>query len=259
MQVSSPKLSVSIVSHLQAAMVRDLLGDLDRFCQTYPMEVILTLNLPEPLDFDVSGFRFAVVLQRNPSPKGFGANHNQAFSLASGDFFCVLNPDIRISADPFPALIACLADPAVGVAAPLVLNAQGAVEDSARKFPTPFKIICKALGGCKGIDYPLSNQTLLPDWLGGMFLLFRRAVYQQLGGFDQRYFLYYEDVDLCARIGLSGLKVVLTPAAQVVHHAQRSSRRKLKFLAWHVQSMLRFFLSPVFVQVMWRKARKALS
>ena len=259
MSASFPKLSVSIVSHLQAGMVRDLLGDLDRLCHACPMEVILTLNVPEPLDFDVSGFHFPVVLQQNASPKGFGVNHNQAFRLASGDFFCVLNPDIRFSVDPFPALMDCLADHSIGVAAPLVVNAEGAVEDSARRFPTPFKIMCKALGACKGIDYPLTNQLLLPDWVGGMFLLFRRAVYQQLGGFDQRYFLYYEDVDLCARLRLSGLKVVLTPTAQVVHHARRTSRRKFKYLAWHVQSMLRFFLSQVFLLVMWRKARKALS
>lgn len=259
MSVSSPRLSVSIVSHLQAAMVRELLGDLDLYCHDYPLEVILTLNVPEPLDFDLSGFHFPVVLQNNASPKGFGANHNQAFGVASGDLFGVLNPDIRFSANPFPALIACLADHTVGVAAPLVLSAEGAVEDSARRFPTPFKIICKALGGCKGVDYPISKRELRPDWVGGMFLLFRRAVYQQLGGFDQRYFLYYEDVDLCARLGLTGLKVVLSPAAQVVHHAQRSSRRKLKYLAWHVQSMLRFFFSLVFWQVMRRKAGKALA
>lgn len=259
MSVSSSRLSVSIVSHLQAAMVKALLEDLDRFCHAYPLEVILTLNLPEPLDFDLSGFHFPVLLQHNASPKGFGANHNQTFGVASGDLFCVLNPDIRFSADPFPALIACLADNTVGVAAPLVLNAAGEVEDSARRFPTPFKIVCKALGGCKGIDYPISNQDLLPDWVGGMFLLFRRDVYEQLGGFDPRYFLYYEDVHLCARLGLSGLKVVLSPKTCVVHHAQRTSRRKVKYLAWHVQSMIRFFLSPVFRQVMWRKVRRALA
>jgi len=259
MSVSSPQLSVSIVSHLQAAMVKELLGDLARFCPAYPLEVILTLNMPEPLDFEVAGFRFPVVLQHNATPQGFGANHNQAFGLASGDFFCVLNPDIRFSANPFPALMACLADHSVGVAAPLVLNADGAIEDSARRFPTPLKIVCKALGVCRGIDYPISNCEILPDWVGGMCLLFRRAAYQQLGGFDQRYFLYYEDVNLCARLGLSGLKVVLSPKAWVVHHAQRTSRRKFKYLAWHVQSMLRFFLSPVFWQVMWRKARKVLT
>jgi len=258
MVISVSKLSISIVSHLQGTMVKALLQDLDRFCRGYPLEVILTLNLPELLEFDLSGFHFPVVLQRNSIPKGFGANHNQAFGMASGDLFCVLNPDIRVSADPFPSLIACLSDPTVGVIAPLVLSAEGAVEDSARRFPTPLKILCKALGGCKGIDYPITSHELLPDWVGGMFLLFRRTVYQQMGGFDQRYFLYYEDVDLCARLFLSGYKVVLSPRAQVAHHAQRASRRRVQYFLWHLQSMIRFFLSPVFLQVIGRKVRKAL-
>lgn len=256
--MSSPKVSVSIVSHSQAAMVHALLEDIDRLCSGYRIEVVLTLNLPEALEFDFLHFHFPVVLQRNESPRGFSANHNQAYSLASGDFFCVMNPDIRLVTDPFPALIACLGDNGVGVAAPLVLDAGGAVEDSARRFPTPLKIACKALGRCKGNDYTISSQELQPDWVGGMFLLFRRTVFDELGGFDQRYFLYYEDVDLCARLRLRGYKVVLSPQARVIHNAQRSSRRDLKYLSWHLQSMARFFLSPVFWQVQWRKTRKSL-
>jgi len=253
-----PKVSVSIVSHSQSAMVKTLLEDIDSLCHTYPLEVVLTLNLPEVLEFDFLNFHFPVILQCNEAPKGFAANHNQAYVLGSGDFFCVMNPDIRLIADPFPVLLACLGDNTIGVAAPLVLDADGAVEDSARHFPTPLKIVCKAIGGCKGNDYPISNHELQPDWVGGMFLLFRRTVFQQLGGFDQRYFLYYEDVDLCARLHLRGYKVVLSPQARVVHHAQRSSRRELKYLSWHLQSMIRFFLSSVFWKVQWRKTRKAL-
>jgi N-acetylglucosaminyl-diphospho-decaprenol L-rhamnosyltransferase len=74
-----------------------------------------------------------------------------------------------------------------------------------------------------------------------------------LHGFDERYFLYYEDVDLCGRLCLAGLRVVVCPDSQVVHHAQRSSRRSLKYLRWHLASMLRFFLSPVYRQL---KARR---
>jgi GT2 family glycosyltransferase len=258
MSTLAPKISVSIVIHQQAAMVKALLEDLNRLCQTYPLEVILTLNLPEALGFGLGDYRFPVVLQENAVPKGFSANHNQAFSLASGDFFCVMNPDIRLGADPFSALIACLDNTAIGVVAPLVLNSDGAVEDSARRFPTPFKIVCKALGGCKGNDYPTSNQQLFPDWVGGMFLLFSRSVFAQLHGFDSRYFLYYEDVDICARLRLLGYQVMLSPQAIVIHHAQRSSHRKFKYLYWHLKSMVRFFLSSVFRQVQWRKVLKEL-
>lgn len=249
-----PKVSVSIVIHQQAAMVKALLEDLNRLRQSCTLEVILTLNVPEPLGFGVADFTFPVLLQENAAPKGFSANHNQAFGLATGEFFCVMNPDIRLQADPFPGLLGALADPLVGVAAPLVLSPDGGVEDSARRFPTPFKIACKALGSCKGIDYAIADKPLLPDWVGGMFLLFPSKVFAQLSGFDQRYFLYYEDVDICARLRLLGYQVMLSPLAKVVHHAQRSSHRKFKYLFWHLQSMLRFFLSPVFRRVMWLPA-----
>jgi GT2 family glycosyltransferase len=139
------------------------------------------------------------------------------------------------------------------VAAPLVLGVAGEVEDSARDFPSPLRIACKALGRCKGGNYAIGADLVHPDWVGGMFMLFLSAVYQSAGGFDERYFLYYEDVDLCARLRLLGYLVVLCPQARVVHHARRSSHRNLRYLRWHVGSMTRFFLSPVYLRVLCRK------
>jgi N-acetylglucosaminyl-diphospho-decaprenol L-rhamnosyltransferase len=82
-----------------------------------------------------------------------------------------------------------------------------------------------------------------------MFMVFNRAVFDQVGGFNERYFLYYEDVELCARLQLAGLRVVVKPGAQVVHHAQRSSHRNLKYLRWHVGSLLRFLTSSEYRQL----------
>jgi GT2 family glycosyltransferase len=109
------------------------------------------------------------------------------------------------------------------------------------------------LGGCKGSDYPVTDIPFFPDWVGGMCMVFPVAVFKQLGGFDQRYFLYYEDVDLCGRLKLSGYHAVVCPQATVIHHAHRSSHRQLKYLRWHLASMLRFFLSSVYWHLLWRK------
>ena len=166
------------------------------------------------------------------------------------------DPDIRFEKDPFPPLLACLEDSSVGVAAPLVVGGDGSIEDSARRFPTPFRILCKALGGCRGGDYPVKDDTIFPDWVAGMFMLFRREVFEQLGGFDQRYFLYYEDVDLCARLRLKGYRAALSPAASVVHRAQRSSHRDPGYMSMHLASMLRFFLSPPFLKLCWLRLSK---
>lgn len=232
-------------------LVFALLSDLQKHCAKDSLEVLLTVNVPEDLPASLSHFPFAVKIIRNPSPLGFGENHNRALQLAAGDFFCVINPDIRISSDIFPTLLSVLKDARVGVVAPLVVNKSGQMEDSARVFPTPLKIVCKAVGRCKGSDYLIKDACISPDWVGGMFMLFRRDVYRELHGFNQHFFLYYEDVDLCARVWLQGLKVVLVPQVSVMHDARRSSHKKARYLFYHIRSMARFFMSPTYWRVMY--------
>lgn len=247
--------SISVVSHAQIHLIENLLHDIDEHCKATSVEFILTLNTGETLPFATDKFSFPLMVLRNPAPQGFAANHNRAFVRASGSYFCVMNPDIRFGRNPFPALLACLQNTSVGVAAPLVLGEGGEMEDSARRFPTPFKILCKAFGRCMEGDYTVSDMhtPIYPDWVGGMFMLFPRVVFKRLGGFDQHYFLYYEDVDLCARLRLLNYEVALCPQASVVHHAQRSSHRNFRYLRWHLKSMARFFLSPVYWRLQCRK------
>lgn len=241
-------ISISVVSHSQIDLVAKLLGDLETHCRDSHFELILTLNLDETLPFALSCFSYPIKIVRNATPMGFGANHNQAFTHATGRCFCVINPDIRLNSNPFNILFPYLENSSVGVVAPLVLGVAGGVEDSARRFPSPLKILCKVFGGCKGSDYVIKDEPFSPDWAGGMFMLFPRCIFARLGGFDERYFLYYEDVDICARLSLLGYKVLVCPQAKVTHPAQRSSHRSFKYLRWHTTSMMRFFLSPVY----WR-------
>ena len=246
--------SISVVSHSQIDLVAELLTGLKVYCSTSRFELILTLNLDETLPFDLDSFPYPILLIRNSEPLGFGANQNQAFGCASGRYFCVINPDIRLTCNPFAPLLACIDHSAAGVIAPVVVNADGALEDSARRFPTPFTILRKFFGKRSTLDYAIAMQPVYPDWVAGMFMLFPRNVFELLGGFDERYFLYYEDVDICARLRLLGFTSVLCPQARVVHHARRHSHRNFKYLRWHLESMLRFFLSPGY-----RHVRQGLS
>ncbi len=255
----SPEISISVVSHAQIHLIEYLLHDINQHCRALLIELILTLNLDETLPFAADSFAFPIKVIRNPIPMGFATNHNQAFTYAAGQFFCVMNPDIRLNNNPFQALLAYLQDSsAVGVVAPLVLDTNGAIEDSARRFPTPLKIFCKAFGRCKGSDYFVKNNPIFPDWVGGMFMLFPREVFKKLGGFDQRYFLYYEDVDLCARLRLKGYEVAVCPDAKVVHLARRSSHHSFKYLKWHLMSMMRFFCSTLFLKIFWLRLTKKI-
>lgn len=246
------EISLSVVSHGQMALVQKLLADISQHCGAERIELILTLNLQDEPTPDLSQLPFPVQTVRNPRPLGFGANHNQAFARARGAFFCVLNPDIRLHANPFPSLVQALATPQVGVVAPLVVAVDGTQEDSARRFPTPLAIVRRLLTGRHAAVYAARDVAYQPDWVGGMFMLLPQAVYRQAKGFDERFFLYYEDVDLCGRLRLLGWHAMLCPGARVVHDAQRSSHKSLRYLRWHLGSMLRFFCSATFMGL-WRK------
>jgi len=252
-----PKVSLSVVSHGQGGLVRALLADLAAHVKTR-CEVVLTVNIPEPDLPDLQRMPFPVRVISNPAPKGFGANHNAAFRASSGRFFCVLNPDIRMSHDPFPALLTAAARPDAGVVAPVIRGPDGGIENSARPFPTPLSILRKALFGAPPALLPPATGAIHPDWVAGMFMLIPRDLFAALGGFDERYFLYYEDVDLCARARLQGRDVVVTADAEAVHEARRQSHSDARYRRWHVRSMARFFLSPVFVKaVMFGGGRRA--
>ncbi|MFC1542899.1 glycosyltransferase [Pseudomonadota bacterium] len=245
-------ISISVVSHLQAGLVFNLLSDISKFCDTSSIEVILTLNLPETLPFELETYDFPIKVLKNSSPLGFASNHNQASGSANGKYFCVLNPDVRFTNNPFTHLVNTLNDQTVGLAAPLVVNSAGEPEDSMRSFPSPLEILGKVFGRASATHIPDSGVFASPDWVAGMFMLFRHELFSKIGGFDACYFLYYEDVDICARLRLEGYQVVVCRNSTVVHEAQRVSHRNLRYLKWHLSSMLRFFFSPVYRKLRMR-------
>ena len=246
---ASVVVSVSVVSHGQMDLITQLMQDIEGHCRGTAIELLVTLNTPENFQHEASRFSYPVTVIRNTVPKGFGANHNQAFQHATGDYFCVMNPDIRLHNNPFDVLQSLLQDATIGVAAPVVLGPSGAVEDSARIFPTLSKIIGKMFTKNWSSDYVWGQSPVDVDWVAGMLMMFSRPVFERMQGFDERHFLYYEDVNLCARLHLAGLRVVVCPSCQVVHHAQRHSHRHLKYFRWHVASLFRYLCSAEYCQL----------
>jgi len=236
-------LVLSVVSHGQRRILVTLLDDLRRNVAT-PFRLVVTENIPEDhRDLPAAGYPFEVDVIRNERPQGFGANHNAALARVNSDLFCVLNPDLRILSDPFPALTGVLADPHVGVVAPSVTGPDLSPEDHARTFPSVFTLAAKAFGYRPHVVAPEGQAVYHPDWVAGMFMLFRSETLRALGGFDERYFLYYEDVDLCARLRDRGLDVAVCASASVIHEARRASRRDFRHAWWHLGSAARFLAS----------------
>jgi len=209
--------------------------------QSFPEvgKIILTRNIP---DSDGVAEGENTVIIQNASPKGFGANHNAALAYSSSQWFCVLNPDIELTVNPFPALLANLNDCGAALIAPSVFNSEGNPEDSARGFPTVKQLASKLLGRYDGRYALQPTQSATPvDWVAGMFMLFRADDFKAIGGFDEKFFLYYEDVDICTRLWKAGRPVMVCPQVQVAHDAQRASRRNLQYMKWHAASMARYF------------------
>lgn len=237
--VASRLVTLSVVSHGQGEMVAALLRDLERCAAVH--QVLLTQNIPEPEIDCPETLRSRLIVIRNDCPKGFAANHNQAFRQCNTPFFAVVNPDIRLGQDPFPMLIDTLLESRCALAAPAVRNPAGAMEDSARHFPTPFGLLAKLLHLGDGRYHINGYAPASVDWVAGMFMLLRADAFRELGGFDEGFFLYYEDVDFCIRLRKAGWNILIHPGVFVTHAAQRASRRQLRYLVWHLSSMARYF------------------
>ena len=245
-------LTISVVSHGHGLLLVRLLQQLDDQPSLSGIRVVVTLNLYDEM-LDVSRYpSLELVVIRNLVPRGFGANHNSAFKLCTTSWFGVLNPDLALAErEPFtPTLEAALALPLVGVVAPLVVSANGELEDSVRANLTPWSLIRRRLLGERSpLDVHRPARKGSPFyWLAGMCLLIDAEAFRKVGGFDERFFLYCEDYDLCARMYNAGYAIAVERGAQIIHEAQRDSHRSLRHMRWHLISLLKVWLSAAF----WR-------
>jgi N-acetylglucosaminyl-diphospho-decaprenol L-rhamnosyltransferase len=230
----STGIHASVVSHGHGTMVEHVVGEL-LGCPEVQF-ITITLNIPERLEFPQDT---RITVASNPVPRGYGANHNAAWVGSTAPFFCVLNPDLRLVSNPFPALLAAMQDIRLAASAPVITDADGKREDSARKFPTVASLLRKALGRDNG-TYATEREAADPDWLAGMFLMLSSSAFREVGGFDERYFLYYEDVDLCWRLRRRGHAVRQVLEVTAIHDARRASRKDWRHARWHLASMARF-------------------
>ena len=235
-------ITVSIVSHGQLELVLPLLDQLDQYSRAMIDKVVLTINVPEPDRIAQATWRFPVERIVNSVRQGFGANHNQAFARCDTRWFLVLNPDIRFEGD----VLAPLVDRAAansGLLAPRILEPGKPAPEQHRAIITPLEIVSRKRSGYA--------RPAEPAWIPGLFMLFRSDAYAAIGGFDERFFMYGEDFDICARLRLAGWKLQIAEALQALHDARRASHRSKRHLYWHLTSLLKVWSSPAF----WRYRR----
>lgn len=199
---------------------------------------------------------------------GFPKGNNIGLAQASGRYLFLLNPDTEIIGSALTTLKNYLDHhPAVGVVGPQLLNSDGSVQSSRRRFPTWQTAVFEstwlqpyAPAGLLERFYVLDRPDDQPaevDWVMGAAMLVRREVVEQVGGMDEGYFMYSEELDWCKRIKAAGWQVVYEPAAQIIHHSGKSSeqastqrhihfnRAKLRYFRKHHGPAVAFFLRLV--------------
>jgi GT2 family glycosyltransferase len=226
--IDTSRVTVSVVSHGQGAMVQALVKQLAQHCPYSIEKVIVTLNLSEDLPEEwVLGvdekakLPFAVELLRNDQPKGFGANHNQAFAHCATPWFAVMNPDIEVSGDVFSTLVD-QAQTGAGLISPMVQEPGRAKPTPERRVITPWEVATHR-------RRPVP-EGMAPVWFPGMFMLFRQEAFAHVAGFDEGFHMYCEDFDICARLHLAGIGLQRNHAVTVIHHAQRDSHARVQYL-----------------------------
>lgn len=183
---------------------------------------------------------------------GYGAAANLGAAATSAPYVIVCNPDLSVRSGGVAALVQAMErDEALGVVGPMLRDASGEVYPSGREFPDLGQAIGHAFVGLVWGGNPwtkryrrLGPDQHLPreaDWVSGAFMLVRRLAFDSVGGFDEGYFMYVEDLDLCWRIRRAGWGVWYEPAAEVDHEQGVStSRHPYRMLLEHHRSMWRF-------------------
>ncbi|MEJ2531295.1 MAG: glycosyltransferase family 2 protein [Halioglobus sp.] len=191
---------------------------------------------------------------RLPENRGFGAGHNAALDAVISDVHLVLNPDAVLEEDALRAGLARLAAAAdIVLLSPRVRGVTGATEYLCRRYPSVLVLLLRGFApqairrlfrkrldhyemrdlctGEREVDIPLAS---------GCFMLVRTAALRAIGGFDERYFLYFEDYDLSLRLASRG-RLVFCPAMGIVHHGGYASGKGFRHVRYFIRSGARFF------------------
>jgi N-acetylglucosaminyl-diphospho-decaprenol L-rhamnosyltransferase len=190
-----------------------------------------------------------VALTRNV---GFGSGMNRGAVLTSAPYLIITNPDVVVHPGTTKTLREALeADPGLAVVAPRIETTAGELYPSARRFPDLVDAAGHAFLHFFWPSNPFSRRYRMldwdhaaaadVDWVAGTYFMIRRSAWEAVGGFDERYFMYMEDVDLCWRLGRAGWRRGYEPAAVITHGIGRSTdQTPYRMIAAHHRSLLRY-------------------
>jgi len=229
----APQLSIIIVSWNVRELLRACLRSLPLDDAQTEIIVVDSASADGAPEMVAAEFP-AVKLIASRENLGYSKGNNVGLKQASGRFLLVLNPDTEVQGDALAQMLAYMeANPQVGVLGPQMVYADGAPQSTRRRFPSvPLGFFestwLQALAPRAWLNHFYArdlpeDETVAVDWVVGAALLLRREAYAQVGGFDEGFFMYSEELDLCRRMKAAGWGVAHFPAARVTHFEGRSS------------------------------------
>lgn len=179
---------------------------------------------------------------------GFGGGHNFVIPYLDSKFHAIVNPDILFTEDAFTPLIRFMEESGAGMAVPRITDEKGKLLKVYRLDPTPFDMFIRMFVK-KGFEARKNRHTMQDmdyskpfrvPFAQGSFLLVRTELFKELHGFDERFFLYMEDADLCRRVNEVST-LMYCPDASVIHKWEKGSHKSLKLFLLHISSMVKYF------------------
>ena len=257
-QTDHPKLAVITINHQHGEMITKMIDSFIALDQDLPTEIFVINNIEDPVTKNwLKTEHPNITLIENTRPKGFASNVNTVIrQYPDYEFYLLINPDVIC----LPGMLASLlqemaADSQAGVTGPTLFNPDGTVQPSRRRFATFGVLILRALHfdavikHLPAVDRYLMNDvtfetTTEVDWITGAVMLIRKQALDQVGLFDERFYIYFEDEDLCCRMWQKGWKIVYVTQAQAYHAHLAEGRKRILSKAnfRHISSAIKMLI-----------------
>ncbi len=235
---------ISIISHDQQDLIKENFGNFPKKLDDFNIKLSVLDNTGSK-ELEEFCDKESIFYHQNEEPKGFGENHNKMFSLLpieDKDIFIVCNPDIKVLPSQLTGLAANFVNSNIDIGAPrsYLDKKNDFLDYPDRYFPYLLNFIISIATG-KRLHYGKNDDQEYPQWVSGSFILFKPEVFKALNGFDEEYFMYCEDIDICFRAVQKGYKIKLDTKYFIEHNSRMASRKLLsQSIFWHMRSAYRF-------------------
>lgn len=245
-----PDLSIAIVAYNDENDVNKAVESIERCTPPFVTKVIYIVdNSTEENGLPGLEEKYADVRYCKPGKNlGFGGGHNYVLSMLDSKYHAIVNPDIILTEDSFSVLMDFMEESGCGMVVPKMTDEKGNLLKVYRRQLTVFDMFIRMFikGGFKkrrdyhtmqDMDY---SKPFAVPFAQGSFLVIRTQLFKKLNGFDERFFLYLEDADLCMRVNHES-SLLFCPYTSVIHKWEKGSHKSLKLFLLHLSSMCKYF------------------